>query len=222
MWLAGRWADQLGPVPVTPHSDFFALGGASLAAAKLVSALRRRYPAAAVADVYRHPTLRELAQRLDSLGRASDAVRTELGPQPLRRLGLMQLAGVLVLFAIQAVPWLLATLAYGNLVAIGTPRVPWVWLALGWLVLGSPPARTAMQVLLARALLRPSRSRALLALLVARLPAVVRRPARRPHAHRAVRRDAVGGPLCAPRRRRRRPGRAARDRAAGRSAAAHR
>ncbi len=157
VWLAERWADQLGPVPVTPHSDFFALGGASLAAAKLVSTLRLRYPAAAVADVYRHPTLRELGARLDALGRASDAVRSELEPRPLRRLGLMQLAGVLVLFTIQAVPWLLATLAYGNLVAIGTPHVPWVWLALAWTALGSPPARTAMQVLLARALLRDLR-----------------------------------------------------------------
>jgi non-ribosomal peptide synthetase-like protein len=157
VWLAERWCDQIGPVPVTPHSDFFALGGASLAAAKLVSALRQRYPTVAVADVYRHPTLRELAHRLDALGRASDAVRADIVPRPLARLGLMQLAGVFVLFAIQAVPWLLATLAYGDLVAIGTPHVAWVWLIGAWIVLGSPPARTAMHVLLARALLRDLR-----------------------------------------------------------------
>jgi non-ribosomal peptide synthetase-like protein len=157
VWLSDRWTDQLGPVAVTPHSDFFALGGASLAAAKLVSALRSRYPTVAVADVYRYPTLRELASRLDGLGLADDAVRAELRPEPLRRLGLMQLAGVFVLLAIQAVPWLLGTLAYGDLVAIGTPHVPWVWLVLAWVLLGSPPARTGMQVVLSRALLRDLR-----------------------------------------------------------------
>ena len=46
---------------MTPDSDFFELGGNSLAAAKLVSALRERFPAVAVADVYDHRRLGDLA-----------------------------------------------------------------------------------------------------------------------------------------------------------------
>ncbi|MCX4744663.1 amino acid adenylation domain-containing protein [Kitasatospora sp. NBC_01287] len=65
-WLAARWRELLG-LPVTGRSDFFALGGTSLAAARLVSALRERHPGVSVADVYGHPTLRALAARLDEL-----------------------------------------------------------------------------------------------------------------------------------------------------------
>ena len=36
-WLADRWTEQLGPLVFTADSDFFELGGTSLAAAKLVS-----------------------------------------------------------------------------------------------------------------------------------------------------------------------------------------
>ena len=44
----------------------------------------------------------------------------------MKRLGLMQLIGVFVLFAVQSVPWLLAALAYGDIADIGTPHVGWV------------------------------------------------------------------------------------------------
>ena len=57
-WLAERWAEQLGPLPMTAQSNFFELGGSSLAAAKLVSALRARFAAVAVADVYNYPKRR--------------------------------------------------------------------------------------------------------------------------------------------------------------------
>ena len=40
--LADRWREQLGPVAIDADSDFFALGGTSLAVAKLVSVLRGR------------------------------------------------------------------------------------------------------------------------------------------------------------------------------------
>ena len=69
-WLAKLWADQLGPVAIAPDSDFFDLGGSSLAAALLVSALRDTHPAAAIADVYEHRTLERLAARLEELGAA--------------------------------------------------------------------------------------------------------------------------------------------------------
>ncbi|HET8978292.1 MAG TPA: Pls/PosA family non-ribosomal peptide synthetase [Solirubrobacteraceae bacterium] len=154
LWLAERWREQLGPVDVHADSDFFCLGGSSLAAAKLVSVLREQYPSLAVADLYEHRTLAALAEHLPRVGASTRATGTALAPRPLRRLGLMQLAGVLVLFALQSIPWLLGTLAYGDVVSLGTPHVAWVWLILAWLVLASPPAHIALQVLCNRLLLR--------------------------------------------------------------------
>ena len=152
--LAERWREQLGPVSIGPDSDFFALGGASLAAAKLVSVLRADYPAIAVADIYNHRTLHELAARLQTSGAIDTSSELELTPGPMRRLGLMQLVGVFVLFAIQSVPWLIGTLIYGDLVNLGTPHIGWLWLGAAWVVLASPPAHIALQLVCTRVLLR--------------------------------------------------------------------
>jgi non-ribosomal peptide synthetase-like protein len=157
VWLAERWSEQLGPLPIGLDDDFFTLGGGSLAAATLASRLRRRFPSVAVADLYEYRTLGALAARLDSLGTGPDPVAPAAAPKPLRRLGLMQMAGVLVLLAIQSVPWLVGTLAYGNIAPIETPHVGWLWLIGAWLLLASPPARTALQVGLTRLLLRDLR-----------------------------------------------------------------
>ncbi len=43
-WLAQQWAEQLGPHAFSAASDFFELGGSSLSAAKLVSAVRATFP----------------------------------------------------------------------------------------------------------------------------------------------------------------------------------
>src|SRR5581483_3539057 len=155
--LAIRWREQLGPVAIDADSDFFALGGTSLAAAKLVSVLRSAHPAIAVADIYNHRTLRELSARIQSIGAIDTSSELELSPGPMRRLGLMQLVGVFVLFAVQSVPWLLGALAYGDLANIGTPHVGWLWLGVAWVVLASPPARIALQCVCTRVLLRDLR-----------------------------------------------------------------
>ena len=47
-WIADTWQDLLGAVPLDGNSDFFALGGASVAAAQLVSVLRTRHPEASL------------------------------------------------------------------------------------------------------------------------------------------------------------------------------
>ncbi len=155
--LAERWREQLGPVAIGAESDFFALGGTSLAVAKLVSVLRSEHPAIAVADVYEHRTLRELAARLESVGAVATDAKPEFSFGAMRRLGLMQLVGVLVLFAIQSVPWLLAALAYGDIADIGTPHVGWLWLGAAWVLLASPPAHIALQCICTRVLLRDLR-----------------------------------------------------------------
>ena len=155
--LAERWREQLGPVAIDADSDFFALGGTSLAVAKLVSVLRTEHPAIAVADVYEHRTLRELTARLESVGAVATDAKPEFSFGAMRRLGLMQLVGVFVLFAIQSVPWLLAALAYGDIADIGTPHVGWLWLGAAWVLLASPPAHIALQCICTRVLLRDLR-----------------------------------------------------------------
>ena len=155
--LAIRWREQLGPVAIDAGSDFFVLGGTSLAAAKLVSVLRAEHPAIAVADIYDHRTLRALAERLQSIAAIDTSSELELSPGPMRRLGLMQLIGVFALFVVQSVPWLIGALAYGDLANIGTPHVGWLWLGVAWVVFASPPARIALQCVWTRVLLRDLR-----------------------------------------------------------------
>ena len=81
-WLAERFTEQLGPVALTLDSDFFELGGSSLAAAKLT----RR--CATGSRPSRSPTStttarwRDLAARLDALGAAARTAAVE--PPPLR------------------------------------------------------------------------------------------------------------------------------------------
>jgi non-ribosomal peptide synthetase-like protein len=159
-WLCKRWVEQLGPLPITLDSDFFELGGSSLAAAKLVSALRGRFPSAAVADVYAHRRLGELAARLDGLT-ASAGNDAPPPTRARRRWGLVQLAGVLALLALSSPQWLVSILAVDRWQGgVLGPQVAWVWLIAGWAVFGSPLGR-AMLVVFARRLLlvrlRPGR-----------------------------------------------------------------
>jgi non-ribosomal peptide synthetase-like protein len=184
-WLARLFTDLLGPVAIDIDTDFFACGGSSLAAAKLVSVLRERFPSVAVADVYEHQLLGQLAARLDELTQVSgdgDACLQEPGelgeeqaacqPEPgearaegalparWRRFAAMQLAGVLVLTALAASQWVLGALAYGNVESDGLPHVGWVWLIAAWLLLASPMGRLGLAVIARRLLLgelRPGR-----------------------------------------------------------------
>jgi non-ribosomal peptide synthetase-like protein len=153
-WLAGRWAEQLGPLPTSTESDFFELGGSSLAAAKLVSTLRSRYPSVAVADIYAHRRLGELAARLDRLETRRDTVAPAQSATG-RRGGVVQLAGVFALLVLSSPQWLLAILAVDRLDGrrLG-PEVGWGWVIGGWLVFGTAVGRAAV-VLLARRLLLP-------------------------------------------------------------------
>jgi non-ribosomal peptide synthetase-like protein len=158
-WLAERWVAQLGPLSMTPETDFFACGGSSVAAAKLVSVLRQCFPAVAVADVYEYRGLGALAARLDQLGEASSEASTAV-PTPSRRLGAMQLVGVLALTALASTQWVIAALGYGNIESDGLPHVGWGWLIGAWLALASPLGRVGIAAVARRVLLprlRPGR-----------------------------------------------------------------
>ncbi|WP_394816124.1 Pls/PosA family non-ribosomal peptide synthetase [Streptomyces mooreae] len=157
-WLAEQWHDILG-VPVTDaRDDFFAIGGGSLAAAQLTTRLRDRYPATAVRDVYRQPTLRKLARLLErSAPDERDGAR-RVTPVPAAA-GLVQLLLLLPLFTVAGLRWTAALLALGNvLVWCGSypwaPTASWWWPAAGGLLFFSPPGRLAIAAGGARLLLR--------------------------------------------------------------------
>ncbi len=81
-WLAEQWQRQLG-VPIEADSDFFALGGSSLTAARLIAVLRESYPTLAVTDLYHNSRLPDLAAFLD--GAAARGVPETAAPAARRR-----------------------------------------------------------------------------------------------------------------------------------------
>jgi non-ribosomal peptide synthetase-like protein len=142
-WLAAHWAEQLGPVPMDAQSDFFELGGTSMAAAKLVSALRARFPAVAVADVYEHRRLGALAEHLDRLALVNQKPTVSLAHG--RRFAALQLLGVGALFVLDGLGWVLGVLAVDQLLGVGL-RIGWVPLILAWLVLGTAPGNALVVI----------------------------------------------------------------------------
>ncbi|MCP1749196.1 non-ribosomal peptide synthetase [Bradyrhizobium japonicum] len=64
--LAGIWRDLLGIDAVSRHDDFFALGGQSVLAIRLVSQIREAFGIELpLADVFEYPQLARLAERID-------------------------------------------------------------------------------------------------------------------------------------------------------------
>ncbi|MGF1429202.1 Pls/PosA family non-ribosomal peptide synthetase [Kitasatospora sp. LaBMicrA B282] len=156
-WLAEQWREILG-VPVgSAKDDFFAIGGGSLAAARLVTLLRTRYPAVAVLDIYQQPVLRKLARHLERSAADSGPAR-EIAPTPTRA-KLLQLLLLLPLFTLVGLRWTVALLAFGNVLHwFGAypwaPTASWWLVAAGAAVLYSPPGRLAVAAGGARLLLR--------------------------------------------------------------------
>ncbi|MFI9275429.1 Pls/PosA family non-ribosomal peptide synthetase [Kitasatospora sp. NPDC052896] len=156
-WLAEQWTEILG-VPVTSaQDDFFAIGGGSLAAARLTTLLRGRYPSAAVLDIYQQPTLRKLARLLERSAQADGPART-VQPTPTRAKAL-QLLLLPPLFAVVGLRWAVALLALGNVLSwLGgyawAPTASWWLVGAGALLLYSAPGRLAVAAGGARLLLR--------------------------------------------------------------------
>ncbi|MET8946523.1 Pls/PosA family non-ribosomal peptide synthetase [Streptomyces sp. NPDC004542] len=153
-WLAEQWTEVLG-IPVAGASDdFFAIGGSSLAAARLTTRLRTRYPGAAVLDIYQQPTLRKLARRLEKSAR-DDGARRTVAPVPTRA-KVIQLLLLVPLFTLLGLRWTVALAALGNLLPAfpWLPTAPWWLVAAGAVLLFSPPGRLAVAAGGARLLLR--------------------------------------------------------------------
>jgi amino acid adenylation domain-containing protein len=69
-WLAALWQDLLDVQDVARDDDFFALGGNSLTATRLVAAVRREFgDELPLAALFGNPTIAALAARLPSAGR---------------------------------------------------------------------------------------------------------------------------------------------------------
>ncbi|MGW3041360.1 Pls/PosA family non-ribosomal peptide synthetase [Kitasatospora sp. NPDC001159] len=156
-WLAEQWAEILGVQVTSARDDFFAIGGGSLAAARLTTLLRTRYPSVAVLDIYQHPTLRKLARRLERTAAEGGEARTvALVPT---RAKLLQLLLLIPLFTVVGLRWTVALLAAGNLLShLGdypwAPTTPWWAVGAGALALYTPPGRLAIAAGGARLLLR--------------------------------------------------------------------
>ncbi|MFC4585167.1 Pls/PosA family non-ribosomal peptide synthetase [Sphaerisporangium corydalis] len=153
-WVARQWADILGADAGGRDADFFAQGGTSLAVARLVSALRTRYPAASVSDVYEHPTLGALAERLSALDTPQTAtVDRTVGPVP-RRSSLAQTALMVPLLTVGGLRWIIGLATLNNLVAFPwAPTLSWWWVLAGWLLFVSPWGRIGIAAGAARLLL---------------------------------------------------------------------
>ncbi|SEL65384.1 Pls/PosA family non-ribosomal peptide synthetase [Streptacidiphilus jiangxiensis] len=156
-WLAERWTEILGVTVMSHQDDFFAIGGGSLAAARLATLLRERYPSVAVLDVYAYPTLRKQAKLLDRSARGGGEQR-DIAPTP-RRAQAIQLALLVPLLTLVGLRWATALLALGNVLHWFGPYT-WAPTASWWLVgsaaalLFTPPGRIAIAAGGARLVLR--------------------------------------------------------------------
>ncbi|MEV5277228.1 Pls/PosA family non-ribosomal peptide synthetase [Streptomyces sp. NPDC052811] len=154
--LAGAWERMLGVHP-EPDSDFFALGGSSLSAARLASELRRHYPGLSVADLYRRPVLRDMAQHLESLAGPTTEARP-VQPVP-RSAGVVQLLVQGALFGIAGLRGLIGLATADNVLGVlaphaWAPHTSWWFVIIGTVVLMSAPARFAIGAGAARLLTR--------------------------------------------------------------------
>ncbi|MFI7107729.1 Pls/PosA family non-ribosomal peptide synthetase [Nonomuraea sp. NPDC050227] len=152
--LAAQWTEILGVRPEGPGSDFFADGGTSLAAARLVSVLRATHPDVAVGDVYAHPTLAGLAELLAARGGTQAPAHAAAAPMP-KRAALAQTALMIPLLTAGALRWVVPLAALGNVLAPPwAPRLSWWWVTLGALAFVTPMGRMGLSAAVARLLLR--------------------------------------------------------------------
>ncbi|UYP19356.1 amino acid adenylation domain-containing protein [Rhodococcus sp. Z13] len=157
-WIAGLWTDLLGCRIEGADDDFFELGGGSLAAAQLVTALRTRFPEMTVAELYDHPRLGSLATYLDELAPTEAVEPRRVAPVPLHA-QLAQIAATIPLTTLTGLQWVTWLAILNNLVALlvdvpWTVTLSWWWVALGVLLFLTPVGRMGIAAAGARLLLR--------------------------------------------------------------------
>ncbi|WP_285726355.1 Pls/PosA family non-ribosomal peptide synthetase [Psychromicrobium xiongbiense] len=167
-WVLEQWNAVLGGSARNLDADFFALGGGSLAAAQLVSALRVRYPTVTVADIYAHPRVGALLELARTHAPRLGAVAVERTVRrTARRSQVFQTLMGIPLHILVAMRWLTYLMALNNLLpwfltghggdtASGWwgPAVSWWWVLASWLVFVSPWGRMGISIAAARILLK--------------------------------------------------------------------
>ncbi|WP_255648974.1 Pls/PosA family non-ribosomal peptide synthetase [Nocardia australiensis] len=157
-WVAGLWDAILGAEVTGPDTDFFDIGGGSLAAAQLVTALRERYPRIAVADLYDHPRLGALAELLDETAPSAAVETRAVRPTP-RRAQIIQVLATVPLSTLTGLQWLTWLAIVGNIAGWSgslpwLPHLSWWWTLAAFLLFISPPGRMVICATGARILLR--------------------------------------------------------------------
>ena len=135
-------------------SDFFALGGGSVAAAQLISLVRTRHPEASIADIYAIPGLGPMADHLDGLAAPTWDKRETTSPPAWT--GLLQLPLILGLYYVNGLKYLtglaVASLILRMVGATWAPDPPLLPTVAAWFVLFSAPSRLTIAAGCARIL----------------------------------------------------------------------
>ncbi len=156
-WVAGLWTSILGAEITGADDDFFEVGGGSLAAAQLVTALRELFPEVTVAQLYDHPRLGSLADLLDDFAPTAETVPRIVAPTP-RRTQWLQVALTVPLTTLTGLQWATWLAIVANTIAAVAdvpwlPTLSWWWTALGFVLFITPIGRMAICVAGARLLL---------------------------------------------------------------------
>ena len=149
-FVAQAWRDVLGPVPLHTETNFFAAGGTSMSAARLVVILRSRFATCSVADLYQTPELAELTRVLTS--RQETTQRVKNAAHNHRRAGRRQLVLSAGLQGLASLRWL-ATIAVVNAIfSLGGFGSTWSWpvLLLTIVALLTQPGRLVVAAVLIR------------------------------------------------------------------------
>ncbi|APT93290.1 amino acid adenylation protein [Corynebacterium phocae] len=151
-WLAQLWVDVLGVSVEHNKADFFALGGSSLAAATLVGKIRERYPTVAVRDLYDHPRLGSLAEKIA----ATKAPVPTTTAKPVQRVRLstraIQALAQIPAMTLQGTSWLAWILLAAKALGLPAAHYSW-WLTIAMvLIFATPLGRIPIGALGARAL----------------------------------------------------------------------
>ncbi|WP_257162674.1 Pls/PosA family non-ribosomal peptide synthetase [Corynebacterium cystitidis] len=139
--LAEAWRRQLGPMPLTQESNFFELGGSSIAIAHLVTELRHDFPTADIGELYANPTLAEMHAYLHTLEATGE--KREM-PQPMPFWGkifqalwiVFMVATIGLRYATSAliIVWILSVVFN----AAWVPQPPFIPLFIAWLLFYAP------------------------------------------------------------------------------------
>lgn len=156
-WLAEQWRRVLG-VSIQDNSNFFDIGGTSLAAAQLVSLLRQRCPSFPVVDIYHHPTLLEMANRVDQLTSTRQSMRV-VKPTP-KWTGYLQFGFLVVLLTFESFRWFVvmglfkesAVFFMGLFGWAESLSIPGWVLFICWVLFITMPGRVLTTAIVARAL----------------------------------------------------------------------